>query len=95
MHWCQTTGSVRVSPSNRRKWSTIASMTRYGSAYFLSSSIRRKKLFVPLYSISARRSMAALECRAGIDTRLSTEEKMTASRTVHVPDWQRGMRIPL
>lgn len=32
---------------------TSASTTRYGSAYFLSSSTRRKKELVPLYGISA------------------------------------------
>ena len=92
--WCHTTGSVRSSRPKRTKWSTSASTTRYGSAYFLSSSTRMKKEVVPLYGISAIRSSAAAECSTGTDTRRSTDDTMTASRSVHVPDAHSGSSSP-
>lgn len=68
--------------------------TRYGSAYFLSSSCRMKKELVPVYSISATRISAAAECSTGIDTRFSTAAKMTASRSVQSPSWHSGSSSP-
>ena len=73
---------------------TSASMTRYGSAYFLSSSVRMKKLVVPQYSICAMRSSAAAECSTGMEVRRRMELKMKASRRVQVRLWQRGRRRP-
>lgn len=45
--WCHRTGIWRVSRLNRIKWNTSASTTLYGSAYFLSSRTRIKRLFGP------------------------------------------------
>ena len=59
--WCQTTGSCLDSFRNRRKWSTNASTTLNGRAYFLSSNTRRKKDVVPAYGSSASFSSAAAE----------------------------------
>ena len=46
---------------------TSSSMTRYGSAYFLSSSVRRKMLLAPLYSIFDTSMMAAADGSIGVE----------------------------
>jgi hypothetical protein len=96
-HWCQSTGRVRRSDWKRTKWNTMASITRNGSAYFLSSRTRRKMLFAPkisayalkrgtpLYGISAILSMAAADCSAGMLVRARALLMITASRMVQSP----------
>ncbi len=59
-------------------------MTLYGRAYFLSRSVRMKKLVVPQYSIWAMRSSAAAECSTGMEVRRRMELKMKASRREQV-----------
>jgi hypothetical protein len=41
------------------------------------------------------RSMAAAECSTGMEVRRMTEVKMTASRSVHVPEAHSGSSRPL
>ena len=53
-----------------------------------------KKEVVPAYGISASLSSAAAECTTGMETRLMTLLKMTASLSVHVPLWHRGSNRP-
>jgi hypothetical protein len=53
------------------------------------------KLFGPVYSISANLKRAAEECNTGIDTFEMTLPTIAASLSVHVPDSQRGNKMPL
>lgn len=61
-HWCQRTGMVLWSETNRWKWKTSASTTRYGNAYFLTSITRKNIEFAPVYGSSAICNIAADVC---------------------------------
>mmetsp|Transcript_34087 Transcript_34087/g.78763 ORF Transcript_34087/g.78763 Transcript_34087/m.78763 type:complete len:217 (-) Transcript_34087:318-968(-) len=91
--WCQSTGSSGPSPRSQ-KWSTSASMTRCGRAYFLFSRTRMKRDVGPAYGISASLSSATAEWFAGIETLASTEAMMVASFRLQ-PVCAMGSTMPL
>lgn len=71
------------------------STTRYGSAYFLLISVRRKTAVAGEYGSSASLSKQAAECACGMLTFDSTDPKIVASRSVQSPDSHSGSSTPL
>ena len=86
---------MRVSVSKEQKWSTNASITRLGSAYFLLIKILINTDVDPQYGMSHKRSRAAAEWLDGMDTFAKTLPMIVASRSVQLRDCARGSNIPL